>query len=196
MSNSPSSCRPPLIAPASMPAAARAVDCGAPRARLPETPNWCVCLIAALVAVLSYVNLHSVDTCVLGGTDGPAGDGLTLAGWWTVLVSYPLFVFLLLRGLWRHFVWTKLMRKIAHLELRRRQPSGWQGGLAFLAEYPNVYMLFVFGISSVMAAAVTKHFLLANINQRLHDAGEWLADHRSGAFRLSAPPHFQCRSCA
>ena len=49
------------------------------------------------------------------------------------------------------------------LRLVASHPDG-KGGLAFLAEYPNAYMLFVFGISSVVAAALAKHSLLASLS--------------------------------
>jgi hypothetical protein len=72
----------------------------------------------------------------------------------------PLCFFLLMRGLWRHFVWARLLRRIARLELRLvgTHPDG-KGGLGFLAEYPNAYMFFVFGMSSVIAAALARNFI-------------------------------------
>ncbi len=154
----------PLIAPEAMPAAMRAVA-AALRQRDWRNAELVCLLIAALVAVLSYVNLHKSHVASWAVRTGPDGDRLTLAGWWTVLVSYPLFVFLFLRGLWRHFVWTRLMRTIASLDLRlvASHPDG-KGGLAFLAEYPNAYMLFVFGISSVVAAALAKHSLRESLS--------------------------------
>ena len=38
---------------------------------------------------------------------------LTLAGWWSVICSAPLFYFLLFRGLWRYIVWAMLLWRIA-----------------------------------------------------------------------------------
>ena len=96
-----------------------------------------------------------------------AGDGahVTLAGWWSVICSAPLFYFLLFRGLWRYIVWAMLLRRIASLKLRlvATHPDG-KGGLAFLAEYPNAYSMFVFGISSGFAITVVRHVFEANIS--------------------------------
>lgn len=96
-----------------------------------------------------------------------AGDGahVTLAGWWSVICSAPFFYFLLFRGLWRYIVWAMLLWRIASLKLRlvATHPDG-KGGLAFLAEYPNAYSMFVFGISSGCAITVVRHVFEANIS--------------------------------
>ena len=90
---------------------------------------------------------------------------VTLAGWWSVICSAPLFYFLLFRGLWRYIVWAMLLWRIAALELRLvvTHPDG-KGGLAFLAEYPNAYSMFVFGMSSALAITVVRHVFEANIS--------------------------------
>ena len=95
--------------------------------------------------------------------DGPAH--LTLAGWWVEVVSLPLFYFLLLRGLWRYLVWAWLLSRLASLEFRlvATHPDG-KAGLGFLAEYPNAYSMFVFGMSSAMAITVVRHVFETNIS--------------------------------
>jgi hypothetical protein len=45
-----------------------------------------------------------------------AATRFSAAGWWVMLVSNPLFFFLLFRWLWRHLVWAILLRDIARLE--------------------------------------------------------------------------------
>ena len=90
---------------------------------------------------------------------------VTLAGWWSVVCSMPLFYFLLFRGLWRYIVWAMLLWRIAALKLRlvATHPDG-KGGLAFLADYPNAYSMFVFGMSSGLAITVVRHVFEANIS--------------------------------
>ena len=82
----------------------------------------------------------------------------TLAGWWAVAISAPVFYFLLFRGIWRYLVWAMLIWNIASLELRlvASHPDG-KAGLAFVAEYPNAYAMYVFGLSSAAAIAVVRH---------------------------------------
>jgi hypothetical protein len=103
---------------------------------------------------------------------------LTAAGWWSLLVSRPLFWFLFLRCLWRHLVWALLLRRLARLELRlvATHPDG-NGGLAFVADYPNAYAIFAFGASSVMAAALAHSLMTESLTITTFGcvAGGWLA---------------------
>jgi len=82
---------------------------------------------------------------------------LTLAGWWTLLVGMPLFWFVLGRWLWRFYTWGRLLRDIAQCGLRlvATHPDRC-GGLAFIGKYPTTYVLFVFALSTVVAATVLK----------------------------------------
>ncbi len=91
---------------------------------------------------------------------GQVVDGaprLNYAGWWVVLVALPLFWFLLLRWVWRFATWGLLLRDIARCDLRlvATHPDRC-GGLAFIGQYPKTYLLFVFAISTVVAATVLK----------------------------------------
>ncbi|WDZ79834.1 hypothetical protein PWG15_30890 (plasmid) [Ensifer adhaerens] len=156
--------RAPLIAPTSMPAAAHAVSVALKRrdSRLAEL----VCLaLAGVAALLSFANFHTADISFWAVQHSADGNRITAAGWWSICISLPLFVFLFLRGVWRHFVWAQLLRKIAGLELRlvAAHPDG-KGGLGFLSQYPNAYVFFVFGMSAAIAAAVMKHLLQESLS--------------------------------
>jgi hypothetical protein len=106
--------------------------------------------------------------------DGPV---LTLAGWWCLLVSNPLFWFLLLRWLWRLFVWSKLLRDLAALDLRlvATHPDG-HGGLAFIGQYPNAYATFVFAVSCVLGAALAQELMAGAVAPATYGSvmGAWL----------------------
>ena len=120
-----------------------------------------VCLaVAILFSLAAFVRLQQSEVSNWAVTVTQTGNEITLAGWWTLIFSQTMFVFLLGRGLWRHFVWAQLLRRIARLDLRlvSTHPDG-KGGLGFLATYPNAYMLFVFGMSAALAAALAKHQL-------------------------------------
>jgi hypothetical protein len=82
-----------------------------------------------------------------------------------VIFSTPLFYFLLLRGLWRYLVWASLLWRIASLKFRlvASHPDG-KAGLGFVADYPNAYSMFVFGISASMAITVVRHVFERNIS--------------------------------
>ena len=78
------------------------------------------------------------------------------------LVSHPLFLFLVLRWLWRFFVWTALLHRISRLplQLTALHPDH-SAGLGFLAIYPSVFRGFVFGLSCVIASNFLKELGLA-----------------------------------
>ncbi len=124
-------------------------------------------ILAAIASLCSYLNFHTVEASSWAVEHSLAGNRISLAGWWTIFFSLPLFVFLFLRGAWRHLVWARLLRKLATLDLRpvATHPDG-RGGLAFLGQYPNAYAIFVFGMSCAIAAAVAKH----NLNEGLTTA--------------------------
>jgi hypothetical protein len=123
-----------------------------------------VILIAAYW--LSYVWIQRGAARVEGGTwFGQVVNGgleLTLAGWWLLLVALPLFWFLLGRWLWRFYTWGRLLRDIARCDLRlvATHPDRC-GGLAFIGQYPNTYLLFVLSLSTAVAATVLKQVVFA-----------------------------------
>jgi hypothetical protein len=127
-------------------------------------------LAEALLLALSYATawywLNGTIERVDGGTWAGRINGgrldLTLAGWWALLVSLPLFTFLLGRWLWRFYTWGALLADIARCELRlvATHPDGC-GGLAFIGKYPMTYMQFVFALSTVVSAAVLKQVVYA-----------------------------------
>jgi hypothetical protein len=151
--------RAPLLPPNAMPAAAEAVVRALRRRdlRLAEM----ICVVAAYAITIGGVWLAlGADASSWLVTVGPEGARLTAAGWWCVLVSSPLFWFLLLRWLWRHAVWALLLRDLARLELRlvATHPDG-AGGLAFIGHYPNAFAAFVFALSCVLGAAIARALL-------------------------------------
>src|SRR5262249_20111168 len=97
--------RAPLIAPDSVGAAAVAVTEALQQrdSRIAEA----VCLaLAGVVTLLTYWNVTGTSTSTWAVIVSADGFSLTLAAWWCLLVSNPLFWFLFLRGLWRHLVWS------------------------------------------------------------------------------------------
>lgn len=150
--------RAPLLAPSSFANAARTVNKAI--ARCDSHAAEIVCLaLAALASFVTFYNLTNADTASWALRDLEGGKGLTLAGWWCLLVSGPIFWFLLARGLWRHLVWAMLLNSLSKekLLLVATHPDG-KAGLAFLGRYPNAYATFMFGMSCVVGAALA-HFL-------------------------------------
>lgn len=148
----------PLIAPKSLASAARNVTTALRRrnSALAEAICLAIAIVASIVAVLNLVDADTASWAIRGSTDGGM---FTLAGWWCFLVSFPIFWFLLLRGLWRHLVWAMLLYALSRekLQLVVTHPDG-KAGLAFVGRYPNAYALFIFGMSCVVGA-ILAHLL-------------------------------------
>ena len=168
--------RAPLLAPGSFEAAARAVSRALKRrdARFAEA----ICLgIALLLSIALYLRLLESDTAFWAVQLLQHGNSLTMSGWWVVAVSNPIFIFLLLRGLWRLFVWSMLLRELATLDLRliATHPDG-HGGLAFLGQYPNAYTMFIFALSCVLGAAIAHQLLERTLGMATYGylMGGWL----------------------
>lgn len=83
------------------------------------------------------------------------------AGWWSLLVSAPLYFFLMFRWLWRLIVWTLLMRDIGKLPLQlvATHPDK-AGGLGFLTIFPAMFLPLVFSLSMVFATGILQTLLI------------------------------------
>ncbi|QFY63410.1 hypothetical protein FZ934_24400 (plasmid) [Rhizobium grahamii] len=156
--------RAPLIPPSLHGSVIVAVDKSLKRrdSFVAEAACLALAIVSVLLAFATFRQAPSTSWAVTVTGDVPH---LTLAGWWSVFISIPLFIFLFARGVWRHLVWAQLLRNIARLDLRlvSTHPDG-KGGLAFVGEYPNAYVLFVFGVSCGMAAAVAKHQMQGDLS--------------------------------
>jgi hypothetical protein len=115
--------------------------------------------------ILAPESFKDGETAVVKGQVQDDGAHVTLPGWLTVIFSVPIFYFLLMRGLWRYLVWASLLWRIASLKLRlvASHPDG-KAGLGFIADYPNAYSMFVFGLSASMAITVVRHVFERNIS--------------------------------
>ena len=81
------------------------------------------------------------------------GQGrLSVAGWWHMLVSLPILLMLLMGWFWRILLWTRLLYKVAAMDLRLivAHPDN-AGGLGFLAQSVRAFGTFAMGIGCIAA---------------------------------------------
>lgn len=135
--------RAPILAPQSFQPAAEAVN-RALRRRDSWTAEAVRFVVAVFGTIVSTLNLLHAPASSWAVEVSAGASALTAAGWWSVLFSNLLFLFLLLRWLWRHAVWAMLLREMAGRELRlvAAHPDG-HAGLGFLGQYPNAYVMYV-----------------------------------------------------
>ena len=78
-------------------------------------------------------------------------DSLTWAGYWLVLICTPLYQFLMLRWLWRLFLWFQFLARVRDLDLQLFPPHPDQAaGLGFVGEGQRFFgiLLFAFSLGS------------------------------------------------
>jgi hypothetical protein len=80
--------------------------------------------------------------------------GITLAGWWYILVSLPILFFFLLRWLWIFLIWSRFLFRISRLglELTPTHPDR-AGGLGFLGWGLAGFALVLMAISAVLSGS-------------------------------------------
>jgi len=92
-------------------------------------------------------------------------SNLSWAGGWYVVISLPLFHFLLLRWVWRFLIWACLQWRAAHLNLRllSTHPDA-AGGLGILSESINAFAPILFAISAVLSAVWCKRVIYDGVS--------------------------------
>jgi len=120
-------------------------------------------VILALVYFYTSLGLHrDVSTDITSWHRSVNGALLseTLADWWFLCVSMPLFLFAWFLWAWRLGVWAYLLFQISRLELRLvgTHPDR-VGGLAFVHVGMRRFSVLVFGISSILCASIGEEIL-------------------------------------
>lgn len=85
---------------------------------------------------------------------------LTLAGYWYVLVSVPMFQFILLRWYLRFFIWFQFLWRVSKLNLRliATHPDR-AGGIGFLGNSTYAFGPILFAQGSLLAALIATRVL-------------------------------------
>jgi hypothetical protein len=111
-------------------------------------------VFVALTCIALVLSLRGAPKLLTGGWQ-VAGEQLTLAGWWYLVISFSLLRFLALRWLWRLLLWAWVLWRASRLDLRPRatHPDR-SGGLAFLGSTQVAFGLLVFAISSQLSCLV------------------------------------------
>ncbi len=87
----------------------------------------------------------------------------TMAGWWLILISLPLFQFILLRWYYRLFIWAQFLWRVARIELKLVPTNPDQaGGLGFLALTVLAFAPLLLGQSALMASWIASRIFFAN----------------------------------
>lgn len=121
------------------------------RVRDAFVPEFMVFVVLVVHTAASYRGL--VDATPWLGYGSGANLQLTVAGWYAVLVSAPLFQFLLGLSLWRWLLWTFFAFKLSkrNLKLVPTHPDE-HGGLGFLGLTAAAFAPVAFAATAVIGA--------------------------------------------
>lgn len=161
---------PPLLAPGAKAAATSAAALAVRRrnSRLAEI----VCFaVACGCSVGAGVGLSDFDEHSWAFISGSGGDRFSYTALWCLWVSSPIYFFLVARWVWRIVIVALFLKSIAGLELRLTvtHPDG-NGGIGFLAGFPNAYTLFVLALSCNLGAAIAEHLNAQTITTTIFTA--------------------------
>jgi hypothetical protein len=94
----------------------------------------------------------------------PLSGALSAGGWWFLLVSIPLFNFLLYRWLWGFLIWALFLWRLSwiRLQLLATHPDR-AGGLAFLGDIQMRFAVGVAALSALLAAFVGERALAQGV---------------------------------
>jgi hypothetical protein len=123
--------------------------------------NW-ICVVLACVCSALMTVLILPRTPISWRTANWGGQhSSSLAGWWFVAVSQPIYLFVLLRFLYRIALWWRFLWKTSRLNLQLHavHPDG-AGGLGFLGLTLDAFKLPAFGISASFAGSLADLILL------------------------------------
>ncbi len=114
-------------------------------------PELAVLVLLIIHTAISYKGLINPTSWATRGAG--ADVQLSAAGWYTVLVSAPIFQFLLGLCLWKWLLWTIFAFKLSrrNLKLVATHPDK-HGGLGFLSLTPGAFAPIAFAASAVIAA--------------------------------------------
>jgi hypothetical protein len=84
----------------------------------------------------------------------------TLAGWWLVLVSMPVFLFLFLRWCYRLLIWGRFLWQVSRLDLdlEAAHPDG-MAGLHFVVMTEHAFRPILLALGSVLSGMIANRIL-------------------------------------
>lgn len=109
-----------------------------------------IAVLAYAASIIAFKNT-AVHVTTWYADRTPTGGSLTWAGWWLMIFCTPLFQFLLLRWMWRLFLWFQFLGRVRKLGIQLYPTHPDQAaGLGFVGEAQRFFgiLLFAFSIGS------------------------------------------------
>ncbi len=142
-------------------------------ASITATLRWRDSMVAAIaMVVFAIANIAAFGTVSVAQlpdswrVTGMAGHrGLSMAGWWLVVVCEPLYRIVMLQLLYRLGLWWRFLWRVSRLELHLNagHPDG-AGGLGFLSMVLPAFRLPVFAIAASVAGGLANMVLWMGVS--------------------------------
>jgi len=118
-------------------------------------------LVEVIILILSYIftftafRITAVHVSTWYAIRTGTGMSMNLPGWWLILFCTPLWGFLLLRWLWRLFLWFRFLSMVSKLDLQLfpTHPDE-SAGLGFVGEAQRFFGLLLFAYSFGTAGVI------------------------------------------
>jgi hypothetical protein len=122
-----------------------------------------VVALAYCLSIVSFI-MTSVHIDTWYGTRVDHGMTLTWAGWWLIGFCIPLLQFLLLRWLWRLFLWFQFLARVRRLDLQLfpTHPDE-AGGLGFVGDAQRFFGVLLFAFSIAAAGVLANDIVYDKI---------------------------------
>src|SRR3954452_10327292 len=123
-------------------------------------------IIAILAYTFSVINFTHFAVRVNSwyALDGRGGASLTWAGWWLVGFCMPLFQFLILRWLWRLFLWFQFLARVRRLDIQLFPTHPDQAaGLGFVGESQRFFGVILFAMSSASTGVLANNIVYDHV---------------------------------
>ena len=123
-----------------------------------QRTSWAIPGIAAIGVVFGVIFLrkeYAGDLSTWQFVPGSAGQVRSAAGWWNLLVSVPIFQFLILFWALRYALWCWFLYRLSRLDLVLvpSHPDR-SGGLRPIGQVHQYWSIVVFALSSLISASV------------------------------------------
>lgn len=122
-----------------------------------------VVALAYCLSIVSFI-MTAVHIDTWYGTRADHGMTLTWAGWWLIGFCIPLLQFLLLRWLWRLFLWFQFLARVRRLDLQLfpTHPDE-AGGLGFVGDAQRFFGILLFSFSITAAGVLANDIVYDKI---------------------------------
>jgi hypothetical protein len=119
-----------------------------------------VILILSYIVTITAFRATAVHVSTWYATRTETGLSITLPGWWLILFCAPLLNFLVLRWLWRIFLWFRFLSKVCKLDLQLfpTHPDE-AAGLGFVGEAQRFFGILLFAYSLAATGVIANSLI-------------------------------------